>query len=77
MMGHIKFCLTVLGGVLIFEEPFHVNQGVGIILTVLGVTAYAHVKVSNGRRSVRNENMSKAVSVVYRFSIQRGMINCI
>jgi solute carrier family 35 protein E3 len=47
MMGHIKFCLTVLGGVLLFEDPFHVNQGVGIILTVLGVTAYAHVKVQN------------------------------
>jgi multidrug transporter EmrE-like cation transporter len=45
MMGHIKFCLTVLGGVLLFEDPFHVNQGVGIVLTVLGVTAYAHVKV--------------------------------
>lgn len=47
MMGHIKFCLTVLGGVLLFEEPFHVNQGVGIVLTVFGVTAYAHVKVIN------------------------------
>lgn len=47
MMGHIKFCLTVLGGVLLFEEPFHVNQGVGIILTVLGVTAYAHVKAGS------------------------------
>jgi len=47
MMGHIKFCLTVLGGVLLFQEPFHVNQGVGIILTVFGVTAYAHVKVQS------------------------------
>ncbi|XP_069675591.1 solute carrier family 35 member E3-like isoform X2 [Periplaneta americana] len=45
MVGHIKFCLTVLGGVLLFEEPFHVNQGIGIILTVFGVTAYAHVKL--------------------------------
>jgi solute carrier family 35 protein E3 len=47
MAGHIKFCLTVLGGVLLFEEPFHVNQGIGIILTVFGVTAYAHVKVQS------------------------------
>jgi solute carrier family 35 protein E3 len=45
MVGHIKFCLTVLGGFLLFQEPLHLNQGVGIILTVLGVTAYAHVKV--------------------------------
>jgi solute carrier family 35 protein E3 len=47
MVGHLKFCLTVLGGVLLFQEPFHMYQGVGIILTVLGVTAYAHVKVKS------------------------------
>ncbi|XP_067009398.2 solute carrier family 35 member E3 isoform X2 [Anabrus simplex] len=45
MVGHLKFCLTVLGGVLLFEDPLHVNQGVGILLTVIGITAYAHVKL--------------------------------
>lgn len=46
MVGHLKFCLTVLGGVLLFEDPLHFNQGIGILLTVMGITAYAHVKVS-------------------------------
>jgi solute carrier family 35 protein E3 len=47
MVGHIKFCLTMLGGVLLFEDPFLLNQVVGIVLTMLGVMAYAHVKVQN------------------------------
>nr|CAD7402586.1 unnamed protein product [Timema cristinae] len=45
MVGHMKFCLTVLGGVLLFHDPFHVNQVVGIVCTIVGVTMYAHVKV--------------------------------
>nr|CAD7460686.1 unnamed protein product [Timema tahoe] len=44
MVGHMKFCLTVLGGVLLFHDPFHVNQVVGIVCTIVGVTMYAHVK---------------------------------
>lgn len=49
MVGHLKFCLTVLGGVLLFEDPLHFNQGIGILLTVMGITAYAHVKLGERR----------------------------
>lgn len=46
MVGHLKFCLTVMGGFLIFKEPLTFMQGIGVVMTVLGVTTYAHVKVS-------------------------------
>ncbi|XP_047103530.1 solute carrier family 35 member E3-like [Schistocerca piceifrons] len=49
MVGHLKFCVTMLGGVLLFEDPLHINQGVGILLTVIGITSYAHVKVTELR----------------------------
>ncbi|XP_071444351.1 solute carrier family 35 member E3-like [Hetaerina americana] len=45
MVGHLKFCLTLLGAFLLFEDPLHFNQIVGITLTVAGVTIYAHVKL--------------------------------
>ncbi|XP_063216631.1 solute carrier family 35 member E3-like isoform X1 [Bacillus rossius redtenbacheri] len=44
MVGHMKFCLTVFGGILLFNDPFHVNQVIGVLFTLTGVTAYAHVK---------------------------------
>lgn len=45
MVGHIKFCLTTLGGFLIFKEPMTLLQIVGVLLTLIGVSYYAHVKV--------------------------------
>ncbi|KAG8232491.1 hypothetical protein J437_LFUL011260 [Ladona fulva] len=45
MVGHLKFCLTLLGAFLLFEDPLHFNQIIGITLTVAGVTLYAHVKL--------------------------------
>lgn len=45
MVGHLKFCLTVMGGFLIFKEPVTFMQGIGVVMTILGVTTYAHVKV--------------------------------
>lgn len=45
MFGHLKFCLTVIGGYLIFNEPMSFMQILGVILTFSGVTLYAHFKV--------------------------------
>ncbi|KAK7792222.1 hypothetical protein R5R35_007479 [Gryllus longicercus] len=53
MVGHLKFCMTVLGGVLIFEDTLHINQGIGVLLTVMGITAYAHVKLKEHKPPVR------------------------
>ncbi|XP_046399136.1 solute carrier family 35 member E3-like [Ischnura elegans] len=51
MVGHLKFCLTLLGAFVLFEDPLHFNQIIGITLTVAGVTLYAHVKLKE--QSVR------------------------
>jgi solute carrier family 35, member E3 len=45
MVGHLKFCLTLLGGYLLFQEPLTFNQTLGILLTIIGVSSYAHFKV--------------------------------
>ncbi|KAL0267104.1 UNVERIFIED_CONTAM: hypothetical protein PYX00_009457 [Menopon gallinae] len=45
MIGHLKFCLTVIGGYMLFREPISMMQGVGVLLTILGVTSYAHLKL--------------------------------
>ncbi|CAB3385841.1 Hypothetical predicted protein [Cloeon dipterum] len=51
MVGHLKFCLTLLGGYLLFREPLTFNQTMGILLTIVGVSTYAHLKVTEDKRS--------------------------
>ncbi|XP_059485504.1 solute carrier family 35 member E3-like [Neocloeon triangulifer] len=53
MVGHLKFCLTLLGGYLLFREPLTFNQSMGILLTILGVSTYAHFKITEEKRSRR------------------------
>jgi len=36
MVGHTKFCLTVLGGVIFFSDPIQALQLFGILLTFSG-----------------------------------------
>ena len=45
MVGHCKFCLTLMGGFLIFQDPLSVNQLLGITCTFSGVLAYTHFKL--------------------------------
>jgi len=45
MIGQVKFCMILIGGYMLFQEPLTVNQGLGILLTIFGVSAYAHFKV--------------------------------
>lgn len=45
MSGQVKFGLTLLGGYILFQEPLMANQALGILLTLIGVFAYAHFKV--------------------------------
>ncbi|KAF4522134.1 hypothetical protein B566_EDAN012596 [Ephemera danica] len=57
MVGHLKFCLTLLGGFLLFQEPLSFNQIVGILLTITGVTVYAHVKLYEEKKRVPVKNV--------------------
>lgn len=36
MVGHLKFCLTLLGGYLLFKEPVVALQFIGILVALSG-----------------------------------------
>ncbi|KAG8577920.1 hypothetical protein GDO81_010327 [Engystomops pustulosus] len=46
MFGHFKFCITLLGGYILFQDPLSLNQGLGIVCTMLGILAYTHFKLN-------------------------------
>lgn len=41
----MKFCLTLVGGYVMFAEPIQPIQFLGILITLLGVSLYAYFKV--------------------------------
>ncbi|CAI8002419.1 Solute carrier family 35 member E3, partial [Geodia barretti] len=45
MIGHCKFCVTLLGGFFLFRDPISLNQFLGILSTVSGVTLYILFKL--------------------------------
>ncbi|XP_062863337.1 solute carrier family 35 member E3 [Trichomycterus rosablanca] len=46
MFGHFKFCITLLGGYVLFHDPLSLNQGLGIGCTLCGILAYTHFKLA-------------------------------
>ncbi|TRY85306.1 hypothetical protein DNTS_034064 [Danionella cerebrum] len=46
MFGHFKFCITLLGGYALFQDPLSLNQGLGILCTLTGILAYTHFKLA-------------------------------
>lgn len=46
MFGHFKFCITLLGGYVLFHDPLSVHQGLGIACTLSGILAYTHFKLA-------------------------------
>ncbi len=40
MVGHCKFCVTLIGGYLVFKDPLAANQLLGILSTVTGIALY-------------------------------------
>lgn len=53
MVGHLKFCITLLGGILIFYDPVSANQLIGVGLTLLGITCYTHFKVQEQKQKAK------------------------
>ncbi|XP_029969119.1 solute carrier family 35 member E3 [Salarias fasciatus] len=45
MFGHFKFCITLIGGYLLFHDPLSVNQALGILCTLAGILLYTHFKL--------------------------------
>lgn len=46
MFGHFKFCITLLGGYILFQDPLSLHQGAGILCTLSGILAYTHFKLA-------------------------------
>lgn len=45
MVGHLKFCITLVGGVILFQDPISFNQTIGVLMTLFGIILYTHFKV--------------------------------
>ncbi|MEQ2214373.1 hypothetical protein XENOCAPTIV_003579, partial [Xenoophorus captivus] len=45
MFGHFKFCITLIGGYLLFHDPLSLNQALGILCTLAGILSYTHFKL--------------------------------
>ena len=59
MVGHLKFCIIMTGGVLIFHDPVSSNQMFGVVLTLLGIILYTHFKIQE-----QNQAKSKLVKPI-------------
>uniref|UniRef100_UPI00358F75EB solute carrier family 35 member E3-like isoform X4 n=1 Tax=Myxine glutinosa TaxID=7769 RepID=UPI00358F75EB len=46
MFGHFKFCVTLLGGYLLFHDLLSLHQALGILCTLLGIATYTYFKLS-------------------------------
>lgn len=57
MVGHCKFCLTLIGGFLIFQDPLSVNQLLGISCTFGGVLVYTHFKLQEQTKQKQVESV--------------------
>lgn len=51
MVGHLKFCITLTGGVVLFHDPLSMNQLLGVVLTLLGIICYTHFKVQEQNKT--------------------------
>lgn len=52
MVGHLKFCLTLLAGYLLFQDALHHNQLLGIAVTLVGIMLYTHYKMKEQQTAV-------------------------
>lgn len=50
MVGHLKFCITLVGGIVIFQDPVSLNQLLGMFLTLLGIICYTNFKVQEQKQ---------------------------
>ena len=46
MVGHLKFCIILMGGYFIFHDPLRTNQMMGVATTLTGIIAYTHFKLA-------------------------------
>ncbi|XP_070395192.1 solute carrier family 35 member E3-like isoform X2 [Dermacentor albipictus] len=45
VVGHLKLMLVLVGGFVVFQDPIHTEQAIGIVLTLAGVLLYTYIKL--------------------------------
>lgn len=60
MAGHLKFCVTVLLGYIVFSDPVSSLQVLGIATTISGVIAYTHFKMAEQSKPVLPHQQSSS-----------------
>ncbi|CAD5118224.1 DgyrCDS6946 [Dimorphilus gyrociliatus] len=50
MVGHLKFCLTMLFGYIFFRDPLHSLQILGVFTAICGVFVYTHYKLQERKK---------------------------
>jgi len=50
MVGHLKFCLVLIFGYLLFHAPLKTNQLFGVSSTLFGVFLYSHYKLKEQKQ---------------------------
>ena len=63
MVGHCKFCVTLLGGFVLFRDPIATNQLLGIFSTVSGIAAYTYLKLKEQAKQEKENNLKPAQKV--------------
>ena len=59
MVGHCKFCVTLIGGFVLFQDTLAVNQLLGILCTVSGIALYTYFKM---KEQAKQQTLEKAMS---------------
>ena len=53
MVGHMKFCITLIGGYLLFNDAMKVHQLLGVCCTFSGITVYTYFKLEEQKAAKR------------------------
>ena len=56
MIGHCKFCVTLMGGYLLFHDPLSANQLFGVLLTFGGIVIYTYLKLEQQKQSKQHSS---------------------
>eukprot|EP00112_Aurelia_sp_Birch-Aquarium-sp1_P004884 Seg1551.4 transcript_id=Seg1551.4/GoldUCD/mRNA.D3Y31 product="Solute carrier family 35 member E3" protein_id=Seg1551.4/GoldUCD/D3Y31 len=56
MVGHMKFCITLIGGYLLFNDAMRLHQLLGVCCTFSGILMYTYLKLEEQKATKRTIN---------------------
>lgn len=55
MVGHSKFCLTLIIGYVLFRDQLSLHQFSGIMCTLFGILLYSYYKIQDENNRILSE----------------------